>query len=209
MTAYTKTSPGAPVGRYVKDDTVTDSAGVVWVCTVTGNPAQFDVQAAAAPDAPDAPAVSFTPTSAYFAASVDQVAEALDDAMNRAAGAVDADGPRVLTVRDSGKTFLLKNHTGNFTLPLAATSLGTKFRFVLYDELTGDVTITTSTMSETFEGYVFNIQSAARVAGAGGDVLTFALIAAIEGDWVELQSVGGAGWVVTGVVANTGAVAFS
>ena len=46
MTAYAKNSPGAPVGRYVKGDTVTDSAGIVWVCVVTGNPAQFDVQGA-------------------------------------------------------------------------------------------------------------------------------------------------------------------
>jgi len=53
MTAYAKNSPGAPVGRYVKGDTVTDSAGIVWVCVVTGNPAQFDVQGAAAPAAAD------------------------------------------------------------------------------------------------------------------------------------------------------------
>jgi hypothetical protein len=49
MTAYTKNTPGAPVGSYIKGDTVTDSEGTVWECVVTGNPAQFDVQAEAAP----------------------------------------------------------------------------------------------------------------------------------------------------------------
>jgi hypothetical protein len=48
MTAYTKNSAGAPVGNYIKDDTVTDSNGTEWVCIVTGNPATFDVVAEAA-----------------------------------------------------------------------------------------------------------------------------------------------------------------
>jgi len=48
MAAYLKDTPGAPVGRYRINDTVTDSVGTVWVCVVGGRVAQFDVQAAEA-----------------------------------------------------------------------------------------------------------------------------------------------------------------
>ena len=46
MAEYVKDSAGPPVGAYSRGDTVTDSEGVVWECVVSGNPAQFDVQAA-------------------------------------------------------------------------------------------------------------------------------------------------------------------
>lgn len=47
MAAYTKNSPGAPVGKYNIGDTVTDSEGVVWTCVQPGNPATFEANGVA------------------------------------------------------------------------------------------------------------------------------------------------------------------
>lgn len=41
MTAYTKNTPGAPVGRYAEGDLVVDSLDNVWKCVVPGSEAQF------------------------------------------------------------------------------------------------------------------------------------------------------------------------
>lgn len=99
-----------------------------------------------------------------------------------------------LTAKDSGKTIILSNATGE-AITLPDVEEGLKYKFIVglaFD--TSAWTITAA--SKVIQGTV--LVNGASVLGANEDIITFAHAAENVGDWVEIVS-DGTNWYVSGV----------
>lgn len=193
---------GLPIAA---DVVVVDASGFSGNLSASDTDVQTALDTLDALPPPDAADVSYTPSGVYYAVATDQVAEALDEAMQRAGGFGDTGGARVLTFQDSGKTFFLGGATGGFDLP--TVSAGVRFRFVVDGALAGDVTITTDSGDQVI-GYVHDLQTDAPINAGGNDVITVDSGTTVSGDWFEIESNGDV-WIIRGMETVTAAVTFS
>jgi hypothetical protein len=118
-------------------------------------------------------------------------------------------GIGALSASDSGKTYLLKLSEGEgYELVLPPVAAGLYFKFIVGQApMLSPFAIVAPASALILKGYLFDIEAAAVVEGAGSYGVSFADSGAVVGDFAEFAC-DGTNWIVNGVSHSTDGVAF-